>query len=182
MSFLSGLLGALGGPGNIIKSVGNFVSDSLSGLAQGKGLGGVAEAGSKAIKTLIGDEQKPAMEKVEEAADKQISNSRPMIVTNNQIPRHSYTGSSAADTRPIFSGNQNQPKARLMSGVYPEKKYVEMRGTAGGFPTTKMVETGEYKKQMDGSQKSQEPQFRSKNQRRRDKQKAKKIQFKNYMR
>lgn len=55
MAFLPGLLGALGGPMNIIKSVGSFVGDALSGIVSGKPVGEtLLNAGKNAIGQLTG--------------------------------------------------------------------------------------------------------------------------------
>jgi hypothetical protein len=135
MAFLSGLLGSLGGPGNIIKSVGEFVSDSLSNLSQGKGLGGIAEAGSKAIKTLVGLPNS----NITQNSGNQISNNRPMVITNKQIPRSAIRGNSVADARPIISTVNNQPRAKTVPVEKPLEQYEEYRGTRGGFPQTTMI-------------------------------------------
>ena len=81
MAFLSGLLGALGGPGNIIKSVGSFVSDSLSNLSKGEGLSGIAKAGSNAIKQLTG--QSPGPQTPENSLESNNKKSQERINKNN---------------------------------------------------------------------------------------------------
>lgn len=71
-ALLSGLLGALGGPSNIIKSVGGFIGDVLTDVGRGRNFGRtLASAGGRAFKTLVGDDS--------EKRDNQLANLRPVM-------------------------------------------------------------------------------------------------------
>jgi hypothetical protein len=163
MAFLSGLLGALGGPGNIIKSIGSFVSDSLGGLSRGEGFSGIAKAGSNAIRGLIGqspgpdspehaledNNKKPDRNEINrelvENIDRQASNMRPVFQTNTQATKqHQILDTNAADYRPIFSTSQNQPNVRMSTrSIYrppvSSKEYNEVRVNSGGFPNKTLL-------------------------------------------
>lgn len=185
MSFLSGILGALGGPVNIVKSVGEFVSDSLSNIASGKPIGeSLLQAGSHAINTLVGKEEpKTIAQGVNKSPFMQVTHSRPVIMNrmhvNREMQRQQH---SLADRRPAIITNGNQPAARLTSSpVYKDphlKKYEEVRGTNAGFPNRKYyVEDQGIKMEPEQQISKRQMKKMRKQQRKQEEQ----LKFKNYM-
>lgn len=79
---LTGLLGALGGPQNILKSVGGFVGDVIQGVEKGKPIGQtLLGAAGRGLKTLVGID----------GEDQTLNNKRTMIVPQDMLGKSRAT-------------------------------------------------------------------------------------------
>lgn len=84
-ALLTGLLGSLGGGGNLVKSVGNLVSETTKGLKEGKGFGKSLLGGvTKGVQSLAGLENiNPS---TNETLNNQVTNAKAVIVPKQTTP------------------------------------------------------------------------------------------------
>ena len=123
MAFLSNLVGLLGGPQNILGSVGKFASDFVENVSSGKGVGeSLGSALSGGIKKLVGINE-----------PKEVAMSKP-VLTN--------LTTNAANLTPMIVPNtalNDMARQRAITTALKPRAYNEVLRTTGGFPEQEYV-------------------------------------------